>query len=1685
MWFILLLLLLAVDAWSQSLTMHETFTATNQCWSEGVQSFDNDFNTNGGCYSYSYCIVDDPCGGGNKVVRVRLIIGNDNEPCDPPWNADAGTSGCTGPAPYYEFKHRAELMEHRTSGPDTRPDINQNYWLGWRVYIPSNYPNPALFDLMMSQIIDSEGDADGTDWALWIDRDGVFKDEQRTTAANGSAANGHVYSEFGSDIRGKWHNFILHEKRGTSAGRHRIWYNGTLEQDYTGRTTASTNPDVWWKFGAYKSCVSTSYAGRTYDIYFDDFKVAYGTSDSQDLRTLVGPTAAPGACGTTPPPDPGEGLPPIGTPLLAEACTVSQQAGTNGLVIVPDQQANLETAVETNTSKTILVKTGNYVVDNFQIGAGNVVKPYNCQVPQIIMNGTSDNTITADSWTIAGMRFFCRGLDRDCFLMTTADNWTMRNNHITEIMRGGPHIRSNSTGGTLDGNIFESCPTCVQGNMVTVGSILDPGGVGCTGEPCLYGNSPSNVTIKNNQFRSHLSPGNSGTGGNHMLAIDGYSRLGLEIYDNVFYNPHNFWSAISFSNNWLRPGDALNGSAHVHHNTIYGPMTGRAASTGPSGPAIYLQDAEGCRAANDCPNHRIHHNYIRDSYTTDASTGGIKLSGAFKGHSSRYATATIEHNIDDNNNSVEARETEAVHGLIFRQNTFYTSAFRFQNEICTDTHASDNLVFDKNAFYRTAIVDSCAGSPDWLITNNVFTSSPSSFAAGHLDAGNTTTSTSFGNVTFGYEDLTITTAAESQKGALPVPVIASAEIGTDCSLDITMTPFNANGHNHGPMSAFDRTKLTVKYNGAIQTMSSGNIEGNVLRAKMTSCPAAGATVTFDAIYGWCQDSANVGGVEKHMHAKCLPVTGQSVTNTAGGGGPPPADTFYIDASCGTNGNGTTATCGANGPWNSITAAMVTAGCAGMEPGDILEVKGDASLDLTCEGGSTVCYHEDTINVAQGCSGVIVQNALNEHVVIDGTMDIKGSTWTSVGSGVYRCSTSGCSGALNDTFAFRAWYDRGAGAQELSLIQSNTACDTTLAAGFMRINPTDQSICVHLSNGSSPASASYFRIPWYSPAISGANGDSSNVTFRKNPSGTGTFTIQRYRTNGIELDPQSNPGWQIEGLKISHMMDECLSLLGGSGAAALKVLNNDVSFCGQDGIRIAEDTGAFEISGNTVTDIQTTPTFERCEGVGTGCLPGMTATGRGIHLRNASGTGGIVDGNTLLRIGGGLNARARGINLDESTKNVTIRDNYIAHMSGLANFGSGITFTGFAPGSTNDGNVVYNNRVYDTDICFYWLYNENYSSQSGTTNYLLNNTCAEPVLVGLRAVWQDNALLDGNVIVENNIFSSRTTVPGRLVEVPATQATGWSTLNNNVFECDDCELISPCPDEGGCDDIKAVITWGASTFASPEACDSGTNCIADIETILGSNFSNNVYGDINVNLTGGSEPNLHISVPTVALDAGKTVSQVTTDYLGTSRPRGGSYDAGAFEAAGSTTFVLTQKNFRFYGGRSENKQSPIAAENTNVGLFGSSIFSLRFGVVSSNGDAPALSLAVWARKCTPSCGSWTIVDNSTSATVGVYLIDNPVRSNGELITNGLTLGSNVFDSDSKSIDGLPNGIMSAIINNYQFEAEYHLAVSSGAAIGNTIELRVEYADGTDLGAYTVTPVLTIGKGKRKHHGGHWR
>ena len=267
-----------------------------------------------------------------------------------------------------------------------------------------------------------------------------------------------------------------------------------------------------------------------------------------------------------------------------------------------------------------------------------------------------------------------------------------------------------------------------------------------------------------------------------------------------------------------------------------------------------------------------------------------------------------------------------------------------------------------------------------------------------------------------------------------------------------------------------------------------------------------------------------------------------------------AATYYVNGSCSVNGNGTASSCatasGGAGAWKSLS--NISAGGAG----DVINIRGGTY--------STGQQYFNWPNGRNGTSGnpLVVQNYAGEDVVIDGSSDIKGSTWTAMGGGVYKCTSGVCT--TTTRFPMAAWYTRqGQSAEEVLYLKMSGACDSTLPAGFMRYG-TSGPVCVHLSDGSNPATAQYLKINYYNSAILMNNFNTHDVTFRRNPSG-GSFTIQKFVQYIFVMVPQNNTNITIDGLDIGYVMDRCIDLdsSGASTAAGIRVLNNHIHHCGQE------------------------------------------------------------------------------------------------------------------------------------------------------------------------------------------------------------------------------------------------------------------------------------------------------------------------------------------------------------------------------------------------------------------------------------------------------------------------------------------------------------------------------------------
>lgn len=581
-----------------------------------------------------------------------------------------------------------------------------------------------------------------------------------------------------------------------------------------------------------------------------------------------------------------------------------------------------------------------------------------------------------------------------------------------------------------------------------------------------------------------------------------------------------------------------------------------------------------------------------------------------------------------------------------------------------------------------------------------------------------------------------------------------------------------------------------------------------------------------------------------------------------------AATFTVNPTCTTNGNGTSSSCatssGGVGAWKSLD--NVTCGTNGLKAGDILNIKGGTygrwQYPQTCSGASG--------------NPIIIQNAAGEAVVFDGTKDIRTSTWTAVGGGVYQCTSGTCGTSSNHPFT--AWYKRGSNAEErLNLIQSNRTCDSSVPAGYYRYTTGGQ-VCAHLPDGSSPASTAYFKIPSDYMGINLAQPGTGPhwVTIRKNPAG-GSFTIQRFLVYGIALR-SDNVGITYDGLDVGWVMDRCLddsNVVGAQTNANHVVKNCNVHHCGQEGIRIDSDKGSgFLIEGNDVHDIQTSPLFERCRGVGTGCFNSDQGTG----IRVARSANGRVVGNTIHDSGGGFEGRFLGIDMENGCENQIIENNYIynVHVPGAVSpsYGKGIVLSSLAGGNYT-GCTVRNNRVFKADSCINLTAGGNITT--GPTS-IYSNTCAESYWAGIEletnvGVWS------GAINFANNLLINTTTTPTFGLVYIKDSDSGYTKPTYGAYYCANCTAGA------------AMINWHGTTYKRAGDCSPGTNCVADFE-------SHSVYGDPNVDETGPT-PTLRLTACSgSACNQGTSLTSFTFDYLGGLRPQGNAWDIGAHEFGAS-------------------------------------------------------------------------------------------------------------------------------------------------------------------------------------------
>jgi hypothetical protein len=376
------------------------------------------------------------------------------------------------------------------------------------------------------------------------------------------------------------------------------------------------------------------------------------------------------------------------------------------------------------------------------------------------------------------------------------------------------------------------------------------------------------------------------------------------------------------------------------------------------------------------------------------------------------------------------------------------------------------------------------------------------------------------------------------------------------------------------------------------------------------------------------------------------------------------ETLYVDGRCAKAGDGRAASCaatpGAVGAWNSPESVQCSAAhtLGKVNPGDTLQVRAGT-------------YGGRWFAIARAeCSGtaaepVTIENYPGDHVIFDGTADIKGNTWTSRGSGVWECTAGASCAAGVGRVTWRAWYAIGRHAEQaLKLVDQSAATCASVAPGQLEIVESTGNLCVNIDGTTSPAATDYFRVPvasaWLDLAASGVE----HQIYRRNPKG-GSFSIRRYQDSGITLTPSANKGMVFDGLAVSYVYDRCLNMTcTGQARAGTVVENMDVSYCGQEGIRVDGDIGGPRILRNTIRDTQSAAVFDDCRDDTHGCRKSQD-NGTGIRLVRSS-RGGLVSGN-VVSYSGPTMRRHRSIDLEGGGDWIVVKANTVrgAHASGGA------------------------------------------------------------------------------------------------------------------------------------------------------------------------------------------------------------------------------------------------------------------------------------------------------------------------------------------------------------------------------------------------------------------------------------
>lgn len=269
------------------------------------------------------------------------------------------------------------------------------------------------------------------------------------------------------------------------------------------------------------------------------------------------------------------------------------------------------------------------------------------------------------------------------------------------------------------------------------------------------------------------------------------------------------------------------------------------------------------------------------------------------------------------------------------------------------------------------------------------------------------------------------------------------------------------------------------------------------------------------------------------------------------------------------------------------------------------------------------------------------------------------------------------------------------------------------------------------------------------------------------------------------------------------------------------------------------------------------------------------TVEGFQIRNAYNGFKIYNGHDLtIRRNSIQNSKSQGFH-GNGTR-ILIERNKINHNGSSSTYDHGIYLNGTAISVIN--NLIYGNKCYGVQVNGTVSYNS--SSHAGpefakSSNWIIsNNTSAYNGCAGVVA-WgsTQNLRAENNIFYENANTKASTSTQG--INFVSATGTGMVLRNN----------------------LSYASGSGAMKFL-------GTGAKEGVNYTQSGNIVNTIKpAFVNAPATLPSSPNFALPSGSAAIDKGLVISSAKVAYNGTSRPKGNSYDVGAYEYNGNTSQLV--------------------------------------------------------------------------------------------------------------------------------------------------------------------------------------